>query len=222
MIRITSIIVAILLSVIIAQDALAQWNVARFEPGRRSIYTTAGLDPAIVASLGYTNVFTVKGRPVQLLTELGVPAAKMDANDFRVRLGAQASLFSRGPWMLTGSLTAVTRGTENAIYRGINFGADLAGTLGIYRPGWFTATEVGYDAAVITHVRHSDFYREHYYPDAKDGWYLDAGGTYRFGAAGGVTLGRAEVVARAGWLRSEYGNDVTPPFYGALGVGFKF
>jgi hypothetical protein len=222
MTRISSIILAVLLSAIIARDAVAQWNVARFEASQRTAYTTVGLDPAIVASLGYASVFSVGGRAMQVSTEVGVPVASLDANDFRVRLGIQSSLVRRGSVQLTGSITASTRGTENTIYRGINFGADFAGTLGVYRPGWFTAGEIGYDAAVITHVTHSEYYRKNFYADAKDGWYLDAGGTYRFGAAGGVTLGRAELVGRSGWLRSEYGNDVLPPFYGTLGVGFKF
>ena len=32
--------------------------------------------------------------------------------------------------------------------------------------------------AVITHIKHSDWYRDNYYADAKDGWYLNAGGTF--------------------------------------------
>jgi len=31
--------------------------------------------------------------------------------------------------------------------------------------------------AIITHLTHSDWYRENIYRDAKDGWYLDADGT---------------------------------------------
>ncbi|HSJ15056.1 MAG TPA: hypothetical protein VK939_11610, partial [Longimicrobiales bacterium] len=82
--------------------------------------------------------------------------------------------------------------------------------------------EAGFDKAIITHVTHSDWYRTNYYPDAKDGWYLDAGGIWHFGVAGGIALGRTELTGRFGWRRSQDYNDVTPPVYGSLGVGVGF
>jgi hypothetical protein len=95
-------------------------------------------------------------------------------------------------------------------------------TLNVYRHRWFAAGELGFDKAIITHVTHSDWYRTHIYPDAKDGWYLDAGGTYRAGLAGGVALGRTEIVGRVGWLRTEDFNELLPPMYASVGVAFGF
>ena len=146
--RISSITLGILLLSLVARDATAQWNVARFGTERSSVYTTFGLDPAIVTSLGYARVTSLFGRDVQLSGEVGVAAAKLDANDFRVRLGTQASLLRRGSLQLTGSATFSTRGTQNTIYRGINFGADFASTLGVYHYRWFAAGEFGFDKAV--------------------------------------------------------------------------
>jgi hypothetical protein len=91
----------------------------------------------------------------------------------------------------------------------------------VYRPGWFAAAEFGKDKAIVTHVTHTDWYRQ-YYPDAKDGWYLDAGGTYHTGVRAGLTLGKAELIGRAGWMKTEKFNDVTPPLYGSVGLGFGF
>ena len=90
----------------------------------------------------------------------------------------------------------------------------------MYRQRWFTGGEFGFDKAIITHVTHSDWYRNHYYPDANDGWYLDAGGTYHYGLAGGVTLGRTEIVGRVGLLRTERFKSLATPGYVSLGVGF--
>ena len=123
---------------------------------------------------------------------------------------------------VTGSATFITRGTENTVYRGLNFGADLTGSAGVYRRRWFAAGEFGFDKAVITHITHSDWYRDHYYADAKDGWYLDAGGTYHYGVTGGVAIGRAELVARFGWQRTEKWNDLDQPIYASLGTGVSF
>jgi hypothetical protein len=87
---------------------------------------------------------------------------------------------------------------------------------------WFAAGEVGFDKSIITHIKHSTWYREHYYPGAKDGWYMDAGGTYRFGLTSGMALGSAELSGRAGFLRTERLNDLTPPMYAVLGLGFRY
>ena len=222
MTRTSSIALSLLLSGLIAGDAAGQWNVARFGSERNRVYTTAGLDPAAITTLGYGRVVQVSGHAFQLTGDVGVVAAGMDTRDFRARLGTQTSLLQWRSMHLTGSATFITRGTENSIYRGINLGADFSGTLGMYRPGWFAASEFGFDKAIITHVTHSDWYRDNFYPDAKDGWYLDAGGTYHYGLAGGFALGRSEIVGRVGLLRTERFNDLTTPGYVSLGVGFGF
>jgi hypothetical protein len=221
--RLTTIGMAALLSAVAARGAAAQqWNVARFAEERNRVYTTFGLDPALVGAVGYGRVVPLGGHDIQLSGDAGVVTARVDARDFRARLGAQTSAAHWRSVHLTGSATFITRGTSNAIYRGLNFGADVTGTLGVYRPRWFAAGELGKDKAIITHVTHTDWYRTHYYPEARDGWYLDAGGTVHYGLAGGVALRRAEVVGRAGWLRTERLNELTPPMYASVGVGLGF
>lgn len=220
--RFSHVIVMVILSAFAAGDATAQWNVARFEPGAQRVYTTLGLDPAVVTSIGYGGVASLRGHAFQLGGEVGVAAAHMDARDFRVRLGAQTSVARWRSLHLAGSITAIARGTENSIYRGFNFGADVTGTLGVYRSRWFAAAEAGKDKAIITHITHTDWYRTYFYPDAKDGWYLDAGGTFHYGLTSGITLGRVEVVGRFGWLKTEDFNDIMPPMYASVGVGLAF
>jgi len=214
--------VALMVGALAVRDAAAQWNVARFGSARNQVYTTFGLDPAQVASVGYGRVVPLFGREWQLGAEVGVVAAHFDTRDYRARLQARASLVHWRSLHLVGSAAFITRGTENTIYRAINFGADVTGAAGVYRPGWFMAGEFGFDKAIVTHLTHSDWYRRYIYPDAKDGWYLDTGGTYHYGVTGGVAIGPAEVAVRAGWLRTEDFNDLLPPMYASLGVGFRF
>ncbi len=210
----------ILLSTLVAADAAGQWNVVRTDPSH--MYAAFGLDPALVTTLGYGHAVSVKGHAFHVSGDVGVVTAHMDTRDFRVRLGTQTSLVRWRSLHLTGSVTAIARGTENTIYRGFNFGADVTGTVGVYRRRWFAAGEFGKDKAVVTHITHTDWYRTNFYPDAKDGWYLDAGGTFHYGVAGGLTLGRAEVIGRFGFLRTEDFNDLMPPMYVSMGVGLGF
>lgn len=219
---ISTIMLGLVLPALAATEAAAQWNVARFATERNRVYSTFGLDPAFVSTVGYGRVVPVFGRGVELSADAGVATAHLDLHDFRARVGAQGSLVRWRSVHLAGSATFITRGTENTVYRALGFGADLTGALGVYRPRWFTAGELGFDKAIITHVTNSDWYRTNVYPDAKDGWYLDAGGTYHYGLATGYAIGRAELVARAGWRRTERWDAVTPPMYATLGVGFGF
>lgn len=212
----------LLLSMFAASDAAAQWNVARFDAEPNRVYTSFGLDPALVTTAGYSRVMALAGHRFQLSGDAGVGAVKMDARDFRVRFEVFTTLVRWRSLYLNGSATSITRGTENSIYRGIDFGADFTAHAGVYRSRWFAAGEFGKDKAVITHVTQSDWYRQVFYPEAKDGWYLDAGGTYHYGIAGGITAGRTELVARVGFLRTEDFNDLTPPGYAGLGVGVGF
>ncbi|HEX6317071.1 MAG TPA: hypothetical protein VFZ73_19500, partial [Gemmatimonadaceae bacterium] len=200
----------------------AQWNVARFDEGRNRLYVTAGLDPAFVTSIGYARVIPVSGHAFQLAGDVGLATSRMDVRDFRARMELQSAILQWRSLHLAGRATFITRGTENSIYRGLNFGADFTGTAGVYRSGWFAAGEFGFDKAVVTHITHTDWYRTYYYPDAKDGWYLNAGGVFHYGLAGGVSLGGAELVGRLGLRRTEDFEDLTPPVYASLGLGFGF
>lgn len=207
---------------LVAGDAAAQWNVARLDGRPNRLYASFGLDPALLPTVGYARTVRLFGHRFQLGGEVGVVAADFDTRDFQARLDVFTSLLHWRSVHLTGSAAFITRGTENSIYRGLNFGSDVTGALGIHRPGWFVAGEFGFDKAIITHVTHSDWYRTYFYPDAKDGWYLTGGGTFHYGGTAGVSLGPTELVARYGWRRTEAFGELTPPIYAGLGLGIGF
>lgn len=213
---------AVLVPALLAREGAAQWNVARFDRAPNRAYTAFGLDPAFVTTVGYGRVVPVFGHRVQFTGDVGIGAAGMDLDDFRARLTAYSSVARWRSLNLTGSATFITRGTRNSIYRGLNFGADLTGAVGVYRPGWHVAGEFGFDKAIITHITHTDWYRTYFYPGAKDGWYLDAGGTYHYGAVAGVAFGRVELVGRAGWQQTEDWNALNPPMYASVAAAIGF
>jgi hypothetical protein len=205
-----------------ARDAAAQWNAARLDGSPNRVYTTFGLDPALLPTVGYARTVRLLGHRFQLAGDVGVVAAGLDTRDFRARLDAFTSILHWRSLHLAGSAAFITRGTENSIYQGFNFGADVTGALGVYRPAWFLSGEFGFDKAIITHVTHSEWYRTYFYPGARDGWYLTGGGTFHYGMAAGVGLGRVELVTRYGWRRTEDFENLTPPMYASVGLGVGF
>lgn len=222
MIRLTTITIGLALTVLLARDAAAQWNVERFRGEPDRFYASFGVDPALIGAVGYARAFDVGQHPVQVAAEVGVVTTGADARDFRTRLGIQSSLIQWNSWHLTGSATFVMRGTENSVYRAFSFGSDISGTVGSYHRRWFAAGEGGFDKSVITHLTATDWYRENVFPGAKDAWYLDTGGTFHYGAIGGLSLGRTEVVGRAGWLRTERYRALMPTMYASVGVGVRY
>lgn len=221
--RRTGVLMALtVLSMTAAPSLSAQWNVARYGAGVDQGYMQWGLDPAVVTTLGYGRVVTMKNHLFQLSGDLGFVGEEFDVNDYRARVGVKTSLVRWGDFHVTGSFSALARGTENSIYQGFNWGADLTGTAGVYRTRWFAAAEVGKDKAVITNVKFTQWYRDNFYADAQDGWYLDAGGTVRAGLVAGLSLGRVEVTSRFGFVRTENLEDASPPVYATMGLGWHW
>src|SRR5262249_27863291 len=155
----------------------------------------------------------------QVGAEFGTVVAAFDMHDWRTRAIARTSIAQWGTFRMTGEGALIARGTSNSIYNALNLGASTAFTAGAYRPGWFLAAETGFDKAISTRITNSDWYREYYYADAKNGWYLTPGGTVHVGLTGGATLGHLELTVRAGTLRTERFNSLAPPMYASVGAG---
>jgi hypothetical protein len=134
-----------------------------------------------------------------------------------VRAGALAPILRRGSWRWLGGAAAVVRGTNDDIAGMIDLGVDVQTLAGYYAPCWFAAAELGFDAALATHISPSDAYRMQVYADARAGWYRDTGGLFRLGVQAGRALGRNDVTLRAGVMRDEAGNPPMIPFYVTLG-----
>ena len=203
-----------------AREAWGQWNVTRFDSSTTWAYTSYGLDPAVVGSIGFARSIP-QFRESLVSAEVGWVVAGFDARDFRGRVTAQTSAVRWRSLRLTGDVALSARGTTNSIYRALGIGAATTWTLGVYRPRWFAGTEAGIDHNMATRITHTDWYKTYFYPDAKDGWYGGTGGTIHYGLTGGVTLGRTELMTRAGFLRTEQLNETVPPMYVNVGFGFK-
>jgi hypothetical protein len=93
---------------------------------------------------------------------------------------------------------------------------------GHYGRRWFAVAEGGYDRAWLTYIKNSDWYKTYFYSGAKDGWYSGTGGLVHAGGKGGVTIGRVELVLRAGVTKTEALKDLDLPFYATLGANYRF
>jgi hypothetical protein len=201
-----------------AQDV----NLARIEAGSGRFYTSFGLDPAVLTTVGYVRGFDLGSRTALWELDLGLAVAAGDAEDLRLRVGFQTTLWQAGDWRLAGRGRLIARSTSNSVYDGQGFGADLTANLGFYRRGWFVAGSIGYDRTMVMHLEHSDWYRDNVYADAVDGWYRGEGGILRGGLAAGIAVGVVEVAGRVEARRLNGGAQLDPPFVGELSFGIPF
>lgn len=207
----------------LAQHAAAQdINLARVEPGTQRLQFAGGLDPAVLTTVGYARGFGLGSKTAVWDIDLGMGAAEADAKDLRLRLGLQTPLWQSGSWLVAGRGRLVARSTSNSVYDGAGFGADLTVHAGIYRRGWFLAGLVGYDRTFVTHIEHSDWYRDNVYAEAVDGWYQGKSGILHGGLAAGFAVGQAELAARVEWRRLDGGETLDPPVVGELSVSVPF
>ena len=183
---------------------------------------TTGAEHGLVLGLGYARVQPVAGRPIVVGGDLSLGWAEIDLSDFRLRAGALAPIVGGRSWKVIGGLTTTVRGTENDIARMTNVGVDVAVLAGRYARRGFVAAELGFDWAMATHVAHGDAYRMTVYSDARDGWYGNPGGVLRAGLQGGVSLGRFDLVLRAGRLTDATGAPAKLPFYGTLSFATRW
>jgi hypothetical protein len=194
-------------------------NLAQLEEGPANrVYVRTGAEWAFVASVGYARTVPVGQRRLVLLGELTAPWASADAADYQARLGALVPILIWRGWHLAGSLEPTVRGTKNDLGRMTSLGANAGLTGGYYSPHWFAAGELGFDYTLTTRIAHSQLYRDTVYENARDGWYVNAGGNYRLGGQAGASFGRYELALRAGILRDMMGVQPMFPLYATLAV----
>jgi hypothetical protein len=190
-------------------------NIAALEDGTNIVTVKTGAEYGLMLGAGYARVASVADRPVVLGVDLALQWAEVDIHDFRLSAGALAPLFGGARWKILGAVAASVRGTDNDLGAMTNVGTDVAILAGRYAPRGYLAAELGFDWAIATHIEHGDTYRMHY-ADARDGWYRTPGGMLRAGLQGGISLGRHDVILRAGRLVDIAGEPATFPFYGTL------
>jgi hypothetical protein len=192
------------------------FNVGALDEGTDVANLTTGAEHGLMLGMGYARAVSVADRPIVVGGHLTLGWAEVDIDDFRLRAGALAPIVGQGRWKLLGGVTATIRGTKNEIARMIDLGTDVAILAGRYAPRGFLAAELAFDWAMATHVGHREVYRTKVHADARDGWYRNPGGMIRAGLQGGLSLGRLDVILRAGRFLDTSGNPPLFPFYGTL------
>jgi hypothetical protein len=173
--------------------------------------------------LGYGYQIKNKLAPALVNVEFSAPSGEVAFDEFKIKLGGQIRWAKYRNFQFSTRTYGVFRRYENDFSRLLNFGCDLSGVVGYYRPKWFAAAEAGFDKAIVTHFRHSKAYKEQY-ANAVGGWYQPAtGGTFRYGLQAGFSAGRHDIYLRGGRvLNQDFKTRPTMPYYAQIGYNIRF
>jgi len=185
---------------------------------------TAGFewDYSIAYSVGYAYQLNSK-LPIVLNFNFIIPSGKNLLDDFKTKIGGQIVLLNQSNIKGTIALNGIYRRYENDLVRLQNFGSEMRGTFGYYKPKWFVAVEVDFDKAIITHFKHSNMCREDIYQNVKNGWYDSAtGGNFSYGLQTGYSFKKADITLNFGRVITQnFKTSPMIPFYLRLGYNHK-
>jgi hypothetical protein len=203
----------------VAQDI--NWAALK-EKQRHIVNLNTGLLNGLVFSAGYGYKLKTK-LPVILNAEYSFPSGSNLLDDFKTKIGGQIRLYEVNDFQFSAKVQGVFRRYQNASVRMVNFGSDLSGVIGYYKPKWFVAGEFGFDKAIVTEFKHSESYRQTY-PDVKDGWYQPAtGGNAYYGIQTGYSFNSSDLYLKAGQqLSQDFKTKSAVPYYLQVGFNKKF
>jgi hypothetical protein len=173
--------------------------------------------------LGYGYQLQNKLAPAVVNIEFSAPSGEMPFDDYKIKLGGQIRWAEYQGFQFSTRTYGVFRRHENDFSRLLNFGCDLSGVVGYYRPKWFAAGEVGFDKAIVTHFKHSKAYKDQY-ADAVGGWYQPSTGVnFHYGLQAGFSVSRHYIYIRGGRVLSQdFKTKPTMPYYAQIGYNIRF
>lgn len=193
------------------------------EENKNIVGASFGIDYSISYGLSYGRVFLNQRLPTIINIEHSIASGKNLFDDSKTKIGGQVRLLEWNALRVSVKVQGIYRMTKNDFVRLVNFGSDVSGTIGYYKPKWFVAGDVGFDKAIVTHFKHSQAYKGNY-PGVVDGWYEPAtGGNFYFGVQSGRSFGQHTITFNAGRLLTQkFKPDVQVPLYFQLGYNVKF
>jgi len=221
--KVIRILISFILPFFIYQKGMAQTvNWIALEDTKHIITAGIGWDYSVSYSLGYAYQLKTKV-PIMLTTNFSIPSGERLLDDFKTKIGGQILLLNKSNLKGGIAFNGIYRIYENPLVRVQNFGSDLKGTFGYYKPKWFVAGEVGFDKAIVTHFKYSETFKETIFADVRDGWYEPStGGNFQYGIQTGYSFNQSDITFNIGMVTTQ-DFKTTPliPYYLMFGYNLR-
>lgn len=195
-----------------------------FKDKKHLLHLNLGMEYGLTVGLGYHYLIPIKHFPLWIGGELSAPLGSKLFDDHKVKLGTQIRVIKLNRFQFTALVQGISRRYQNQSVTLYNFGSHFAGTIGYYQHKWFFGIESGFDKAIVTNFKHSEWYRRNIYDNVQDGWYQPStGGNFYYVLIGGISSKNIDFTMRAGKiLQQDFSSQPLVPVYGQVGINFKF
>ncbi|HCN47950.1 MAG TPA: hypothetical protein DIT10_02425 [Chryseobacterium sp.] len=190
---------------------------------RHILNANIGTEYGVIFGLGYGYKLNTGLFPIITGVEFSVPFGSTLLDDFKVKAGANIRWIKIRDFQFSTRVQGIFRRFENENVVISNFGLDMAGMIGYYRPKWFAGIEAGFDKAIVSHFEHTAHYKE-IFPEVKNGWYEPStGGNFYYGIQGGYSFSNQEIYLKLGNIISQdFKTKPQLPFLVQIGYNYKF
>jgi len=160
--------------------------------------------------------------------EFAIPYLSVNFDDYRFRLGAEKSLYSKGIFDVSLSVNPQIIVLNEILRSALSLGVSSMLMIGVIdikfkKISWNFDINLGYERPITTKITHSDFWRT-IYPNTIDGWYSSTGGWVKLGIGILARFPYYEFSGRAGVLKTEKFNAAlnAPSEYASIGFNYLF
>lgn len=184
------------------------------------IHVNVGLNYGTTIGIGYGYKLNTS-IPVVLNMEYSFPMGQNLVDDFKTKLGGQVQVVHAGHFATALNVNGVFRRYKSEAVALTNWGGEFSMDLGYYKPTWFVGGQIGFDKAVMTHIKNGDYLHE-YYPGIQDGWYIPTGGNFFYGLQSGLSFGKSDVSLKVGKIiTQDFKTTPLLPYYTELGFSHR-
>lgn len=190
------------------------------------VYLKTGIHPNFSYQIGYRRNIPLSSwhRNLSLYGELQGSFIRPLSENAIIKIGVQLPLLQFGSWQLLNDFYGTAAHLETIHYESNRFTIGNEIDFGYYSNRWYIAFSISYDWIYLNELIHTDFYREHFYQEAKDGWYRGGGGYFVTGIETGWRIGQYFNLDFSFEIPiSEKGRPLGgSPAYITLGLGYRF
>lgn len=191
---------------------------------RHMAIANAGYDHNLLSlNLGYA--YYLKAYKTAAFIDITQGTALAGTSNLRTQIGLQTWKGSFNTVNLRTLLALVYTHSENKAGNYDALGLNVQVNAGLHGRRVGLGADFQYNPFFSTHIRHTDFYRQYYYADVKDGWYSFTTHTFRLGGYLLVLLDKSksiEMTLRGGYQTSGQLDQLIPPFFSVVGFTKKF
>jgi hypothetical protein len=162
------------------------------------VFVNTGWDYGLGFGGGYGFKFKT-ARPLIFVSEINIPSGKRFVDDYKIKSGLSISFYKIKDFQFSGSCMLLQRRYENSLVTINNIGTELNLVAGYYRK-YFIAAEIGYDKALLSHLSHTEAFKQNIYAEAKNKWYRNTGGIVSIGVQIGFSFKKSDLSFKIGKL----------------------